>query len=120
MKLKSFARCFLVTRFKIDLSFLKELTCNITIEFALIKKKKHCKMPKQFSIFLPLQPKLKRRCIDVEENYDENLKNDVHSCSTRLVDNVAKMLKEKDKIAKNEKWNRLLHASRTNRSLVQR
>ena len=54
MKLKSFARCFLVTRFKIDLSFLKELTCNITIEFALIKKKKTLQDAKTiFHIFTP-------------------------------------------------------------------
>ena len=59
-------------------------------------------MSKQLTIFSLLQPKPKRRCIVLEENPDEKLKNDVHNCLARLVDNIAKKVEreEKDKTAK--------------------
>ena len=55
-------------------------------------------MSKQLSILLLLQPKPKSRCIVVEENSDEKLKNDVRNCLTRLTDNTAKKLEGKKKI----------------------
>ena len=59
-------------------------------------------MSKQLTIFSLLQSKPKRRCIVLEENPDEKLKNDVHNCFARLVDNVAKKVEreEKDETAK--------------------
>ena len=61
-------------------------------------------MSKQLSIFSLLQPKPKRYCIVVEENSDEKLKNDVHNCLARLVNNAAKKVEreEKDKTTKNK------------------
>ena len=62
-------------------------------------------MSKQLSIFSLLQQNPKRRCIVVEENSDEKLKNDVRNCLTRLVHNVAKKVEreEKDKTANKRK-----------------
>lgn len=42
------------------------------------------------TIFSSLQPKPKRRCIVVQENSDETLKNNVCNYLTRLVNNVEK------------------------------
>ena len=63
-------------------------------------------MPKQLSIFSLLRPKPKRRCIVVEANSDEKLKNDVRHYLTRLVENAAKKVEreEKDKTAKNKSF----------------
>ena len=54
-------------------------------------------MSKQLCIFSLLQPKLKRRCIVVEENSDEKLKSGVHNCFTRLADNAAKKVEREEK-----------------------